>query len=116
MKKILFAAYSLDVGGIETALITLLKELAKEYEITLVLERKQGIFLSEVPKNVKTITYKASNNKIVLFRKIANFIKQLIFKLKYKNKFDFAGCFATYSFPASFVWPPALKWRFPSHS
>lgn len=109
MKRILFAAYSLDVGGIETALITLLKELAKEYDITLVLERKQGIFLSEVPENVKIITYKASNNKIVLFRKIANFIKQLSFKLKYKNRFDFAGCFATYSFPASFVSRTASK-------
>ncbi len=109
MKKILFAAYSLDVGGIETALITLLKNLAKEYDITLVLERNQGLFLSEVPKNVKIITYKASNNKIILFRKIANFIKQFLFKIKYKNKFDFAGCFATYSFPASFVSRVASK-------
>ena len=35
MKKILFSAYSLDYGGIETALITLIKYLAKtkEYEI-----------------------------------------------------------------------------------
>ncbi len=109
MKKILFSAYSLDVGGIETALITLLKKLANKYEITLVLERKQGIFLSEVPDNIRIITYEASNNKIVIFRKIANFIKQLLFKMKYKNKFDFAGCFATYSFPASFVSRTASK-------
>lgn len=103
MKKILFSAYSLDFGGIETALITLLKELANNYEITLVLEKKQGIFLNEVPENVRIITYEASTNKVVLIRKIVNFIKQLLFKVKYKNKFDFAGCFATYSFPASFV-------------
>lgn len=109
MKKILFSAYSLDVGGIETALITLLKELSKEYDITLALEKKQGIFLNEVPENIKIITYEASNNKIVIFRKIANFIKQLLFKTKYKNKFDFAGCFATYSFPASFVSRTASK-------
>ena len=42
MKKILFSAYSLDFGGIETALITLLKYLKDEYEIVLVLEKKQG--------------------------------------------------------------------------
>ena len=43
MKKLLFSAYSLDVGGIETALVTLLNELAKkQYEITLVLEKKTG--------------------------------------------------------------------------
>lgn len=109
MKKILFSAFSLDVGGIETALITLLKKLANKYEITLVLEEKRGIFLSEVPENVKIITYEASKNKFVIFRKVTNLIKQLIFKMKYKNKFDFAGCFATYSFPASFVSRTASK-------
>lgn len=103
MKKLLFSAYSLDVGGIETALITLLKELSGKYDITLSLEEKRGIFLDEVPKNVKIITYKPSQNKIILIRKILNYFKQLGFKLKYKNKFDFSGCYATYSFPASFV-------------
>jgi len=31
MKKILFTAYTLDIGGIETALINLLNELVKKY-------------------------------------------------------------------------------------
>ena len=54
MKKLLFSAYSLDVGGIETALVTLLNELAKkQYEITLVLEKKQGIFLEDIDKKIK---------------------------------------------------------------
>lgn len=109
MKKILFSAYSLDVGGIETALVTLLKELSSKYEITLILEKKQGIFLKEIPKNINIITYTPNNNKVVILRKICNFIKQLKFKLKYKNKFDFAGCFATYSYPASFVARTASK-------
>ena len=56
MKKILFSAYSLDVGGIETALITLLKNIKNDYEITLCLEKKEGIFLNELPQNVKIIT------------------------------------------------------------
>lgn len=103
MKKVLFSAYSLEVGGIETALITLLKNISSQYEITLVLEKKEGIFLSQIPQNIKIITYKPNNNKIKLFRKTNNFIKQQIFKLKYKNKFDFSVCFATYSYPASFT-------------
>ena len=41
MKNILFAAFSLDYGGIETALVTLLKYLATEYNITLVLEKNK---------------------------------------------------------------------------
>lgn len=103
MKKILFSAYSLDVGGIETALITLLKELDGKYDITLVLEKKQGTLLEELPKQIKVISYEPSHNKIVILRKVANFLKQIKFKLKYKNKFDFAGCYATYSLPGAFV-------------
>ena len=103
MKKILFSAYSLDVGGIETALITLLKNIKNDYEITISLEKKEGIFFNELPENVKIITYKPSNFKIVPIRKICNYIKQQIFKIKYKNKFDFAACYATYSYSASFV-------------
>ena len=69
MKNILFSAYSLDVGGIETALVTLLKNLSNNYNITLVLEKKQGIFLKEIPKNVNIITYKTSEIKNTIFRK-----------------------------------------------
>ena len=49
MKNILFAASNMDVGGIETALLTLLNYLVNtnKYDITLVLEKKQGIFLKE---------------------------------------------------------------------
>ena len=109
MKKILFAAYSLDYGGIETALVTLLKYLSKTYEITLVLEKKQGIFLENLPKNVNITTYTPSMNKHIFIRKASNFIKQMKFKLKYKNKFDFAASYATYSFPCSFVARTASK-------
>ena len=97
MKKILFSAYKMDLGGIETALVTLLKSIYNKYEITLVLEEKEGIFLKEIPDNIKIITYKPSKIKNVFFRKVSNFFKQLIFKVKHKNKFDFSACYATYS-------------------
>lgn len=104
MKKILFAAHSLGLGGIETALITLLEELAKkEYEITLVLEKKEGIFLDTLNPKIKVIEYCPSNQKIVPVRKAINMFKQLKFKLKYKNKFDFAAAYATYSLSNGFV-------------
>lgn len=104
MKKILFAAHSLGLGGIETALITLLEELAKkEYEITLVLEKKEGIFLDTLNSKIKVIEYCPSNQKIVPIRKAINMFKQLKFKLKYKNKFDFAAAYATYSLSNGFV-------------
>lgn len=109
MKKILFSAYSLDVGGIETSLVTLLKYLVKEYEITLVLEKKQGIFLKDLPKEIKIITYSPSTIKFMPIRKVINLFKQLKFKIRYKNKFDFAADFATYSMPASFTARVASK-------
>jgi len=104
MKKILFAAHSLGIGGIETALVTLLSELVKkEYEITLVLEKKEGIFLDRINPKIKIIEYAPSNNKIVPIRKFINLCKQLKFKIKYKNKFDFAAAYATYSLSNGFV-------------
>ena len=103
MKKLLFAAVTLDVGGIETALLTLLNSLVENYEITLVLEKKQGLFLNDLNPKIKVIEYTPSNNKIVIIRKIVNFVKQFMFKLKYKNKFDFSCSYATYSNPDAFV-------------
>ncbi len=103
MKKILFSAYSLDIGGIETALVTLLKYLTPMYKITLVLEKKQGVFLDSISKNIEIITYEPSKKKNVFLRKTENFIKQFIFKIKHGNKYDFSGCFATYSLPSAFV-------------
>lgn len=109
MKKLLFSAYTMDVGGIETALLSLLNELIKKYEITLVLEKKQGVFLKEINEKIKVIEYTPNNNKIVLFRKLINLIKRIKFTLRYKNKFDFAASYATYSRPGSFCARTASK-------
>lgn len=109
MKKILISAYSLDVGGIETALITLIKKIHLDFDVTISLEKKEGIFLKDLPDDVKIITYRPNNCKIKLVRKMINFIKQQLFKLKYKNKFEFSACYATYSSSASFIARNASK-------
>lgn len=110
MKKLLFSAYSLEVGGIEKALVTLLNKLQeKGYEITLVLEKKEGIFLEELNSQISIITYTPNNNKNIIKRKIINLIKQLKFSIKYKNKFDFSASFATYSNSGAFVARNACK-------
>lgn len=104
MKKILFGAYSLDLGGIEKALVILVNTLQeKGYDITLVLEKKQGIFLNEINPQIKIIEYTPSNSQNTIKRKLTNLFKRIKFTLKYKNKFDFSACFATYSLPASFI-------------
>ncbi len=103
MKKIFFSAYSLDIGGIETSLVRLLNALSNEYEITLCLEKKEGIFLESINSKINVIEYKPNNSKNIAFRKIINTIKRIKFIIKYKNKFSFSACYATYSLPSNFV-------------
>lgn len=110
MKNLLFSAYSLEVGGIEKALVTLLNKLQeKGYNITLVLEKKEGIFLEELNPQIQIITYTPNDNKNILKRKFINLMKQIKFTLKYKNKFDFSASFATYSNSGAFVARTASK-------
>ena len=110
MKKLLFAAYSLDVGGIEKALVNLVNVLQNRgYDITVVLEKKQVIFLNELNKNIKLIEYTPSEKKNLIVRKITNFIHRIQFIIKYKNKYDFSAAFATYSKPSIFVSKVASK-------
>lgn len=110
MKKLLFAAVDMDVGGIENALLTLLNYLVeKDYSITLVLEKMQGVFLNELDDRIKVISYTPNKSKNVLIRKSINLVKRLVFIVKYKNKFDFSASFATYSRVASFVARTASK-------
>ncbi len=104
MKKILFAAHSLEIGGIETALVTLINHLAeKQYEITLVLEKKQGIFLNQINKKIKIIEYSPSYCENKFIAKLKNGINRFKYIIKHKNKYDCSISFATYSLPDSFV-------------
>lgn len=104
MKKLFFAAHSLDIGGIETALVTLLNALSRRgYDVTLALEKKQGIFLSELNSKVKVIEYTPSEIKFLPVRRAINLAKRLKFLFTYKNKFDFSASFATYSLASGFM-------------
>lgn len=96
MKKIIFCSYNLDIGGIERAIINYLKGIEKEkYDVYLMLEKEEGMYLSEIPRNVKIINYNICESKNVIIRKTINALKLLYFTLKYYNKFDFSACFAT---------------------
>lgn len=109
-KNILFAAYSLDIGGIETALVTLINTLAEEeYDITLVLEKKEGIFLNDINEKINIIEYTPYYCKNRLISKVKNAINRCKFIAKYRNKFDCSISYATYSLSSSFVARTASK-------
>lgn len=102
MKRILFCANSLCIGGIEKSLINLLNNLDyKKYKVDLLLESLNGELIDKVPKKVNIIEYKVYNFKFKLFQKILNYANQILWKLKNKNKYDCAICYATYSYAAN---------------
>lgn len=101
-KKLIFIANSLEIGGIENALINLLNKINySKYDVTLVLEKKEGVLLSKLNSNVHVERFRVSNFKIVPLRKMYNFIHRLLWSIKNKNKYDFSCCYATYSYMAS---------------
>ena len=102
MKNIIFFAYDLNVGGIESALVNLLNHIDyNKYKVTLVLEHKRGDFLSSINSNVDVYEYKLSESKNIVYRKLYNFSKRMIWSFKNKNKYDFSCCYATYSLMGS---------------
>ena len=104
MKKILISAKDLKIGGIEKALINLIKYLVEHgNNVTLVLEEKTGELLKELNPNVKIIEYKPCSIFFVPIRKAINLYKRLKFIMLYKNRFDVSISFATYSKTGSFV-------------
>lgn len=107
--KLLISSYTLDVGGIETALVNLVNTMSKKHEVTLALEKKQGVFLDKINPRVRIIEYKPSTNKNIILRKIENLEKRLKFIFRYKNKYDLSISFATYSRPGAFMARTASK-------
>ena len=94
----------MDIGGIEKALLTLVNKIDKtKYNITIVLEKKEGIFLDKLDKNIKVIELRVSNNKNIFIRKFTNMFRKEIFRLFNNKKYDFSCCYATYSYSSNKV-------------
>lgn len=55
MKKIIIVNNNLQIGGVQKSLVNLLNEIKNEYNITLLLFRKSGDYLKDVPENVKIL-------------------------------------------------------------
>ncbi len=68
----------MNIGGMEKALVNLLNELIKDYDVTLVLESKEGVLLKDLNESINLEEYKISTSKNTLFRNINNGLKRLI--------------------------------------
>ena len=104
MKTILFALKDLKIGGIERSAITLIKHLQNiGYDVTIMLEKKEGELLEFIQENTKIIEYCPNTIKFMPIRKTINFLKKIKFFLKYGKKYDVSISFATYSKVCSFA-------------
>ena len=54
-KRIVIVNNNLEIGGVQKALISLVKEIAEVYDITLLLFSDTGVYSNEIPQNVKVI-------------------------------------------------------------
>ena len=97
MKKILFTAKNLNIGGMEKSLVNLLNALAKDYEVTLILEENKGALKEDLNPHIIVKEYKVAQDKWILIRKIKNFSHRLIWIRQNKNKYAFSCSYATYS-------------------
>ena len=103
-KRIIFAAHSLGPGGIEKALVNMCKKLDnKKYDITVILEKKEGIFLNEIPKNIRIKSQKVFATRFKLLNKFLNMINKLKFLITDFKEYDFSCCYATYSLSSNFI-------------
>lgn len=97
--NLLFTSYDLSIGGIETSLVNLLNALDKNnYSITLLLEKKKGILLNKIDKEVEVECYKVYDISPRIISKVINLIKRFVFSIFNFNTYDFSCCYATYSY------------------
>jgi len=98
MKKLIFFAKHMEIGGLEKSLLNLLNNLdLTEYRVELVLEEKHGPLLEQLDSRIQVSEYRLSNCKFVPLRKVINFTKRRLWALKNRNKFDFSCSYCTYS-------------------
>lgn len=93
-KKILFTTYDLNIGGIESCLVNLVNNFDhNKYDVTIILQKKEGDLLKFVDDKVKVVDYNLSkiDNKVI--RKIINLFKIIKVRVLNYHKYDFSICY-----------------------
>lgn len=58
-KKIIIVNNNLNIGGVQKSLVSLLKEIKEQFDVTLFLFKADGEYISEIPKNIKIVQCKS---------------------------------------------------------
>jgi len=95
-KKVLFTNYSMCIGGAEKALINMVNNMDfSKYDITILLQHKEGPFLNKIDKRVKIESFNLSKSRFPLYRKTINLLKIVWTIVKNTNKYDFSAAYGT---------------------
>lgn len=90
MKKIIFFAYTLEVGGAEKVLCDYINVLKDKYKIDVCLLQNIGEFKANIPKDVNVIQLKKNNVSYIPFRYFSFWRKHVINKIVNEGKYDIA--------------------------
>lgn len=90
MKKIIFFAYTLQVGGAEKVLCDYINLLNDKYEIDLCLLQNIGEFKKDIPSQVKIIELRKNTLSYIPFRYCSLWRKYIINRIVNKGKYDIA--------------------------
>jgi len=95
-KKVLFTNYSLCIGGAEKALINMVNHMDfNKYDVTILLQHKEGEFLSHVDRRVDIQSFNLIKSDFVLYRKFVNMLKIWWTVIINYNKYDFSAAYGT---------------------
>lgn len=98
MKKLIFFAKHMEIGGLEKSLLNLLNRLDPTlYRVELVLEERHGPLLEQLGSHVTVSEYRLSSCGFVPLRKVINLTKRMLWALKHRNQYDFSCSYCTYS-------------------
>lgn len=98
-KDLLFTGVNLNIGGIEKSLVNLVNKIDKnKYNVSIILEKKEGELLEKLDKSIEVKEFKVSNNKNKVIRKVVNILRRCTYSIFNYHTYDFSCCYATYSY------------------
>ena len=97
MKRLIFFARDLEIGGVERALVNLLNALAPDYALTLVLQTRRGALLPELDARVTLCEAPRSRPG----RRLSNAAHLALWALRHARRYDFSCACCTDDLPGS---------------
>ena len=118
MKKILFVCNNLDHGGISRSLVSLLREIHRDYAVDLLLFHPWGPYLKDVPEDVRLLP---SEGLLPLLGMTKAQARQQSKRLALLRAFSAcsagylaAACPSAGFFPGYRIWPDTMRrWPLP---